>query len=192
VAVTPSSTPRIEWPCARLAALPGRWVQKCCRGSGYPVFWHRAIRRVAVALSTLHHSEQRSGDGKVLHCANLLIPHLRGNKLVLKELPLFWLRADARCSWSWIRVAFLPLRIDSALPLQLKCSWRIGMPTRSSLTIDRAGSSCHFIETKGQKNRFAFAPSAVKSGNWGQRASALSRDRCKEGGQNSSKLGNRL
>ena len=48
------------------------------------------------------------------------------------------------------------------------------MPTRSSLTIDRAGSSCHFIETKGQKNRFAFAPSAVKSGNWGQRASALS------------------
>jgi hypothetical protein len=46
------------------------------------------------------------------------------------------------------------------------------MPTRSSLTIDRAGSSCHFIETKGQKNRFA--PSAVKSGNWGQRASALS------------------
>ena len=76
------------------------------------------------------------------------------------------LRADARCSWSWIRVAFLPLRIDSALPLQLKCSWRIGMPTRSSLTIDRAGSSCHFIETKGQNNRFAFAPSAVKSGNW--------------------------
>ena len=83
VAVTPSSTPRIEWPCARLAALPGRWVQKCCRGSGYPVFWHRAIRRVAVALSTLHRSEQRSGDGKVLHCANLLIPHLRGNKPVL-------------------------------------------------------------------------------------------------------------
>jgi hypothetical protein len=82
VAVTPSSTPRIEWPCARLAALPGRWVQKCCRGSGYPVFWHRAIRRVAVALSTLHRSEQRSGDGKVGHCANLLIPHLRGNKLV--------------------------------------------------------------------------------------------------------------
>ena len=75
------------------------------------------------------------------------------------------LRAGARCSWSWIRVAFLSLRIDSALPLQLKCSWRIGMPTRSSLTIDRAGSSCHFIETKGQKNRFAFAPSAVKSGN---------------------------
>ena len=87
------------------------------------------------------------------------------------------LRADARCSWSWIRVAFLPLRIDSALPLQLKCSWRIGMPTRSSLTIDRAGSSCHFIETKGQNNRFAFAPSAVKSGNWGQRASALSASR---------------
>ena len=48
------------------------------------------------------------------------------------------------------------------------------MPTRSSLTIDRAGSSCHFIETKGQNNRFAFAPSAVKSGNWGQRATALS------------------
>jgi hypothetical protein len=32
------------------------------------------------ALSTLHRSEQRSGDGKVGHCANLLIPHLRGNK----------------------------------------------------------------------------------------------------------------
>ena len=83
VAVTPSSTTPTEWPCARNAALPGRWVQKCCRGSGYPVFWHRAIRRVAVALSTLHRSEQRSGDGKVGHCANLLIPHLRGNKLVL-------------------------------------------------------------------------------------------------------------
>ena len=83
VAVTPSSTPRIEWPCARLAALPERWGQKCCRGSGYPVFWHRAMRRVAVALSTLHRSEQRSGDGKVGHCANLLIPHLRGNKPVL-------------------------------------------------------------------------------------------------------------
>ena len=90
VAVTPSSTPRIEWPCARLAALPGRWVQKCCRGSGYPVFWHRAIRRVAVALSTLHRSEQRSGDGKVGHCANLLIPHLRGNKPVL--VALLWHR----------------------------------------------------------------------------------------------------
>jgi hypothetical protein len=37
------------------------------------------------------------------------------------------------------------------------------MPTRSS-TIDRAGSSCHFIETKGQKNRFSFAPSAAIGG----------------------------
>ena len=56
MAVTPSSTPRIEWPCARLAALPGRWVQKCCRGSGYPVFWHRATPLVKPALSTLRAS----------------------------------------------------------------------------------------------------------------------------------------
>jgi hypothetical protein len=83
VAVTPSSTTPTEWPGARLAALPGRWVQKCCRGSGYPVFWHRATPLVKPALSTLHRSEQRSGDGKVLHCANLLIPHIRGNKPVL-------------------------------------------------------------------------------------------------------------
>ena len=80
VAVTPSSTTPTEWPGARLAALPGHWVQKCCRGSGYPVFWHRATPLVKPALSTLRASELRSGDGKVLHCANLLIPHLRGNK----------------------------------------------------------------------------------------------------------------
>jgi hypothetical protein len=86
VAVTPSSTTPTEWPCARLAALPGRWVQKCCRGSGYPVFWHTATPLVRPALSTLHRSEQRSGDGKTnLHCANLLIPHLRGNKLVARK-----------------------------------------------------------------------------------------------------------
>ena len=83
------------------------------------------------------------------------------------------LRADARCLQLVLDSGRVPSPANrSALPLQLKCSWRIGMPTRSSLTIDRAGSSCHFIETKGQKNRFAFAPSAVKSGNWGQRASA--------------------
>ena len=57
VAVTPSSTTPTEWPCARLAALPGRWVQKCCRGSGYPVFWHRATPLVKPALSTLRASE---------------------------------------------------------------------------------------------------------------------------------------
>ena len=85
VAVTPSSTPRIEWPCARLAALPGRWVQKCCRGSGYPVSWHTAIRRVAVALSTLHHSEQRSGDGNT-GISNLLKP--RGNELFFNRLSI--------------------------------------------------------------------------------------------------------
>jgi hypothetical protein len=31
----PLFNPRIEWPCARLAALPGRWVQKCRRGTRF-------------------------------------------------------------------------------------------------------------------------------------------------------------
>ena len=39
---------------------------------------------VAVALRPLRASELRCGDGKVVQCANLLTPNLRGNKPVTR------------------------------------------------------------------------------------------------------------
>ena len=65
-----SAAPALGAEVLSWAGVPGFLAQSYSTCHGAP------------ALSTLHRSERRSGDGKALQCANLLIPHAKGNKLV--------------------------------------------------------------------------------------------------------------